>query len=99
MRRPAGARAETARAAVYASAVTAGSADSAAARLLADAAAVRGARDCRPAHGDMGFTWEADGRLRPKGPGCGPDARAEARSARRSSLADLPTCRPADPPA
>ncbi|WP_251096834.1 acyl-CoA dehydrogenase family protein [Streptomyces sp. Caat 7-52] len=53
-------RTETARAAVYAAAVTAGHADIAAARLLADEAAVRGARDCLQVHGGMGFTWEAD---------------------------------------
>ncbi|MEU3824869.1 acyl-CoA dehydrogenase family protein [Streptomyces sp. NPDC029080] len=53
-------RAETARAAVYAAAVTGDPADAAAARLLADEAAVRGARDCLQVHGGMGFTWEAD---------------------------------------
>lgn len=53
-------RAETARAAVCAAAVTADPADIAAARLLADEAAVRGARDCLQVHGGMGFTWEAD---------------------------------------
>jgi alkylation response protein AidB-like acyl-CoA dehydrogenase len=51
-------RAETARAAVYAAAVTADPVDIAAARLLADEAAVRGARDCLQVHGGMGFTWE-----------------------------------------
>lgn len=30
------------------------------ARLLADEAAVRGARDCLQVHGGMGFTWESD---------------------------------------
>ncbi|MEV6835339.1 acyl-CoA dehydrogenase family protein [Streptomyces sp. NPDC051133] len=53
-------RAETARAAVYAASVTADPADIAAARLLADEAAVRGARDCLQVHGGMGFTWESD---------------------------------------
>ncbi|MFE1879698.1 acyl-CoA dehydrogenase family protein [Streptomyces diastatochromogenes] len=53
-------RAETARAAVYAAASTADPADIAAARLLADEAAVRGARDCLQVHGGMGFTWEAE---------------------------------------
>ncbi|MGX1131409.1 alkylation response protein AidB-like acyl-CoA dehydrogenase [Streptomyces glaucescens] len=53
-------RLETARAAVYAAAVTADPADIAAARLLADEAAVRGARDCLQVHGGMGFTWEAE---------------------------------------
>jgi alkylation response protein AidB-like acyl-CoA dehydrogenase len=51
-------RAETARAAVYAAAVTADPADIATARLLADEAAVRGVRDCLQVHGGMGFTWE-----------------------------------------
>ncbi|MFD8734698.1 acyl-CoA dehydrogenase family protein [Streptomyces sp. NPDC059618] len=54
------ARVETARAAVYAAAVTADPLDVAAARLLADEAAVRGARDCLQVHGGMGFTWESD---------------------------------------
>ncbi|WP_329218357.1 acyl-CoA/acyl-ACP dehydrogenase [Streptomyces sp. NBC_01485] len=53
-------RVEVARAAVYAAAVTADPADIAAARLLADEAAVRGARDCLQVYGGMGFTWEAD---------------------------------------
>ncbi|WP_031169352.1 acyl-CoA dehydrogenase family protein [Streptomyces durhamensis] len=53
-------RTETARVAVYAAALTADPADVAAARLLADEAAVRGARDCLQVHGGMGFTWEAD---------------------------------------
>ncbi|CAL9477124.1 acyl-CoA dehydrogenase family protein [Streptomyces sp. enrichment culture] len=53
-------RLETARAAVYAAAVTADPADITAARLLADEAAVRGARDCLQVHGGMGFTWECE---------------------------------------
>ena len=53
-------RAEVARAAVYAAAVTADPTDIAAARLLADEAAVRGARDCLQVHGGMGFTWESE---------------------------------------
>ncbi|WP_097265514.1 acyl-CoA dehydrogenase family protein [Streptomyces sp. TLI_55] len=53
-------RVEVARAAVYAAAVTADPADIAAARLLADEAAVRGARDCLQVHGGMGFTWESE---------------------------------------
>jgi alkylation response protein AidB-like acyl-CoA dehydrogenase len=53
-------RVEVARTAVYAAAVTADPADIAAARLLADEAAVRGARDCLQVHGGMGFTWEAE---------------------------------------
>ncbi|MFI1165841.1 acyl-CoA dehydrogenase family protein [Streptomyces sp. NPDC020801] len=53
-------RTETARAAVYAAAVTGDPVDIAAARLLADEAAVRGARDCLQVHGGMGFTWESE---------------------------------------
>ncbi|MEU1270400.1 acyl-CoA dehydrogenase family protein [Streptomyces sp. NPDC005799] len=53
-------RAEVARAAVYAAAVTADAADIAAARLLADEAAVHGAQDCLQVHGGMGFTWESE---------------------------------------
>ena len=53
-------RTELARAAVYAAAVTADRADIAAARLLADEAAERGARDCLQVHGGMGFTWECE---------------------------------------
>ncbi|MFB7171205.1 acyl-CoA dehydrogenase family protein [Streptomyces sp. NPDC056254] len=53
-------RAEVARTAVYAAAVTGGPGEVAAAKLLADEAAVRGARDCLQVHGGMGFTWEAD---------------------------------------
>ncbi|MFJ6833102.1 acyl-CoA dehydrogenase family protein [Streptomyces sp. NPDC091209] len=53
-------RVEVARAAVYAASVTADPVDIAAARLLADEAAVRGARDCLQVYGGMGFTWESD---------------------------------------
>ncbi|UXY20476.1 acyl-CoA/acyl-ACP dehydrogenase [Streptomyces cynarae] len=53
-------RVETARVAVYAAAITADPLDIAAARLLADEAAVRCARDCLQVHGGMGFTWEAE---------------------------------------
>ncbi|MCP3760435.1 acyl-CoA dehydrogenase family protein [Streptomyces sp. TBY4] len=53
-------RAEVARTAVYAAAVTADPAEVAGAKLLADEAAVRNARDCLQVHGGMGFTWEAD---------------------------------------
>ncbi|MGW7069975.1 acyl-CoA dehydrogenase family protein [Streptomyces sp. NPDC054855] len=53
-------RTEVARAAVYAASVTGDVAEIAAAKLLADDAAVRGARDCLQVHGGMGFTWEAD---------------------------------------
>ncbi|TSB22980.1 acyl-CoA dehydrogenase family protein [Streptomyces benahoarensis] len=53
-------RAETARAAVYAAAVTESEDEAYAAKLLADDAAVRNARDCLQVHGGMGFTWEAE---------------------------------------
>ncbi|MHB9860932.1 acyl-CoA dehydrogenase family protein [Streptomyces sp. YIM S03343] len=53
-------RTEVARVAVYAAAVTEDPADVAAARLLADEAAVRGARDCLQVHGGMGFTWDCE---------------------------------------
>ncbi|MGW4077504.1 acyl-CoA dehydrogenase family protein [Streptomyces asiaticus] len=53
-------RAESARSVVYAAAVTEDPGDIAAAKLLADEAAVRNARDCLQVHGGMGFTWEAD---------------------------------------
>lgn len=53
-------RAEVARTAVYAAAVTGDPGEVAAAKLLADEAAVQGARDCLQVHGGMGFTWEAD---------------------------------------
>ncbi|MFG2139423.1 acyl-CoA dehydrogenase family protein [Streptomyces sp. NPDC048650] len=53
-------RAEIARSAVYASSVTESGLEVAGAKLLADEAAVRNARDCLQVHGGMGFTWEAD---------------------------------------
>ncbi|QLH23527.1 acyl-CoA dehydrogenase family protein [Streptomyces sp. Rer75] len=53
-------RAESARSVVYAAAVTEEASDIAAAKLLADEAAVHNARDCLQVHGGMGFTWEAD---------------------------------------
>jgi alkylation response protein AidB-like acyl-CoA dehydrogenase len=53
-------RVEVARGAVYAAAVTGDPLDIAAAGLLADEAAERGARDCLQVHGGMGFTWESD---------------------------------------
>lgn len=73
-------RTELARAAVYAAAVTADPYDIAAARLLADEAAVRGARDCLQVYGGMGFTWEADVHLHLK--------RAWARTHRGQPAAD-----------
>ncbi|MFJ4825327.1 acyl-CoA dehydrogenase family protein [Streptomyces bacillaris] len=54
------ARTEPARSALYAAALTADPVEIAAAKLLADEAAVRNARDCLQIHGGMGFTWEAD---------------------------------------
>ncbi|WP_156725034.1 acyl-CoA dehydrogenase family protein [Streptomyces apocyni] len=53
-------RAEVARGAVYAAAVTGDVREIAAAALLADEAAVDNARDCLQVYGGMGFTWEAD---------------------------------------
>ena len=53
------ARAELARVAVYAAAVSGQETEIAGAKLLADDAAVHGARDCLQVHGGMGFTWEA----------------------------------------
>ncbi|GAA3488876.1 acyl-CoA dehydrogenase family protein [Streptomyces cremeus] len=53
-------RVETARTAVYAAAVTGVAVEGAAAKLLADEAAVRNARDCLQVCGGMGFTWESD---------------------------------------
>ncbi|WNO73952.1 MULTISPECIES: acyl-CoA dehydrogenase family protein [unclassified Streptomyces] len=52
-------RTELARSAVYAAAVTGDRTEIAGAKLLADDAAVRNARDCVQVHGGMGFTWEA----------------------------------------
>jgi alkylation response protein AidB-like acyl-CoA dehydrogenase len=53
-------RTEVARSAVYAASVTADFSEIAGAKLLADDAAVRNARDCLQVYGGMGFTWEAD---------------------------------------
>ncbi|MEW2031444.1 acyl-CoA dehydrogenase family protein [Streptomyces roseifaciens] len=56
-------RAELARAAVYAASLSVGPdepVEIAAAKLLADSAAVRNARDCLQVHGGLGFTWESD---------------------------------------
>ncbi|MFE3327778.1 acyl-CoA dehydrogenase family protein [Streptomyces sp. NPDC059176] len=53
-------RAEVARTAVYAAAVTGDPVETAGAKLLADEAAVRNARDCLQVYGGMGFTWEVD---------------------------------------
>ncbi|MGY1436339.1 acyl-CoA dehydrogenase family protein [Streptomyces reniochalinae] len=53
-------RAQTARSAVYAAAVTQESEEAYAAKLLADEAATSNARDCLQVFGGMGFTWEAE---------------------------------------
>ncbi|GAA2715560.1 MULTISPECIES: acyl-CoA dehydrogenase family protein [Streptomyces] len=53
-------RTEIARSSVYAASLTATHSEVAAAKLLADEAAVRNARDCLQLHGGIGFTWEAD---------------------------------------
>ena len=53
-------RTETARSVVYAAALTEDEGETAAAKLLADEAAVSNARDCLQVHGGMGFTWEGD---------------------------------------
>ncbi|WP_447039082.1 acyl-CoA dehydrogenase family protein [Streptomyces sp. DSM 118878] len=53
-------RTEIARSAVYAAAVTRDDSETAGAKLLADDAATRNARDCLQVHGGMGFTWEAE---------------------------------------
>ncbi|MFI0261218.1 acyl-CoA dehydrogenase family protein [Streptomyces sp. NPDC017056] len=53
-------RVEIARCAVYAASLTERSRAVIGAKLLADEAAVRNARDCLQVHGGMGFTWEAD---------------------------------------
>ncbi len=54
------ARTEIARSSVYAASLTMTQSDVFAAKLLADEAAVRNARDCLQLHGGMGFTWDAD---------------------------------------
>ncbi|GAA1900282.1 acyl-CoA dehydrogenase family protein [Streptantibioticus ferralitis] len=59
-------RVEMARTAVYAAAVTGDPTEIAAAKLLADEAAVRNSRDCLQIFGGMGFTWEADVHLHMK---------------------------------
>nr|WP_309096404.1 acyl-CoA dehydrogenase family protein [Streptomyces sp.] len=59
-------RAETARAAGYAAAVTGDPVDIAAARLPAGGAAERGARDCLRVRGGTGFTWESEVHPLPK---------------------------------
>ncbi|WP_032918655.1 acyl-CoA dehydrogenase family protein [Streptomyces rimosus] len=53
-------RVDIARSAVYAASLTGQSLPVIGAKVLADEAAVRNARDCLQVHGGMGFTWEAD---------------------------------------
>ncbi|KOT86299.1 acyl-CoA dehydrogenase [Streptomyces sp. NRRL F-5755] len=53
-------RVDIARSAVYAASLTGQSLPVIGAKILADEAAVRNARDCLQVHGGMGFTWEAD---------------------------------------
>ncbi|MFI8941262.1 acyl-CoA dehydrogenase family protein [Streptomyces syringium] len=53
-------RAEIARCSVYAASLTVTFGDVSQAKLLADTAAVRNARDCLQLHGGFGFTWDAD---------------------------------------
>ncbi len=53
-------RVEIARSAVYAASLTGQSLPVIGAKVLADEAAVRNARDCLQVHGGIGFTWEAD---------------------------------------
>ncbi|GHG80957.1 acyl-CoA dehydrogenase family protein [Streptomyces griseocarneus] len=54
------ARTEIARSSVYAASLAMTLGDISGAKLLADEAAVRNARDCLQLHGGLGFTWEAD---------------------------------------
>lgn len=53
-------RTDLARAGVYAASLTEAQAEIMGAKLLADSAAIRNARDCLQVHGGLGFTWEAD---------------------------------------
>ncbi|RLU84006.1 acyl-CoA dehydrogenase [Streptomyces griseocarneus] len=53
-------RADLARASLYAASLTEHPAEIAGAKLLADRAAIRNARDCLQVHGGLGFTWETD---------------------------------------
>ncbi|MGW1073805.1 acyl-CoA dehydrogenase family protein [Streptomyces sp. NPDC002537] len=53
-------RVDLARASVYAASLTEDPAEISGAKLLADSAAIRNARDCLQVHGGLGFTWEAD---------------------------------------
>ncbi|MEU9119794.1 acyl-CoA dehydrogenase family protein [Streptomyces sp. NPDC048506] len=82
-------RAEIARSAVYAAAVTGGALDVTGAKLLADEAAVRNARDCLQVHGGMGFTWEADVHLHLKRAWLRAERWGAARDAEELLAADL----------
>ncbi|GAA3058257.1 hypothetical protein GCM10020000_46240 [Streptomyces olivoverticillatus] len=53
-------RAEIARSSVHAASLTMTACDISAAKLLADDAAVRNARDCLQLHGGLGFSWDMD---------------------------------------
>ncbi len=63
-------RVEIARSAVYAASLTERSLPVVGAKVLADEAAVRNARDCLQVHGGTGFTWEADVHLHLKRAWC-----------------------------
>ncbi|MCQ4207020.1 acyl-CoA dehydrogenase family protein [Streptomyces longispororuber] len=82
-------RVEVARAAVYAAAVTRDPVEVAAAELLADEAAVQGARDCLQVHGGMGFTWEADVHLHLKRAWVRAELGGSARDAEETLAASL----------
>ncbi|MFE6198099.1 acyl-CoA dehydrogenase family protein [Streptomyces sp. NPDC057838] len=84
-------RARTARAAGRATAVTGDPVGLAAARLLAEGAAVRGARDCPQAPGGRGFTWESGVSPRP--------ARAGVRTRRGGEVTESDERVAADPAA
>ncbi|MDG9681349.1 acyl-CoA/acyl-ACP dehydrogenase [Streptomyces sp. DH18] len=88
------ARTEPARAAVYAAAVTGDPVEIAAAKLLADEAAVRNARDCLQIHGGMGFTWEADVHLHLKRAWLRSAARLSGAAAEELLAAGLGAARP-----
>lgn len=88
------ARTEPARAAVYAAAVTGDPVEIAAAKLLADEAAVRNARDCLQIHGGMGFTWEADVHLHLKRAWLRSASRLDRAGAEELLAAGLGTARP-----
>lgn len=82
-------RAEPARTALYAAAVTAGPVEIAGAGPLADDSAVRDARDRFRVPGGRALTWEADARPRP--------GRARPRSGERPSAGEAEEALAADP--